>query len=86
MLIFGIRTKSKPVGHVLYHCSHCHANRVHTALSISKYFTLFFIAILPLGREYQIACNLCGLRLKAVALLEQQLRQMDLTGALPERV
>ena len=58
MLIFGIRTKSKPVGHVLYHCSHCQANRVHSALSISIYFTLFFIPI----------------------------RQMDLTGALPERV
>jgi hypothetical protein len=80
MLIWGVRWKTVPLGQVAYHCSNCVRSTVHTALVERGKITVFFIPMIPIGTRYMIVCNLCGLRLKAVANLKEQLQELERTG------
>ena len=84
MLIWGIRWFTTTLGQLLYPCSQCGKKTVHTAIVRKGRFTLFFIPIFPIGKQYQILCNLCGLRLKAVDNLRAQLEVWEKTGRLPD--
>ncbi|REJ91643.1 MAG: zinc-ribbon domain-containing protein [Planctomycetota bacterium] len=61
-IIFGIdsKTKAKPVGH--HHCPACQAERTFTELRRSRWFSLFFIPIIPLGSSSlgRVQCTTCG--------------------------
>jgi hypothetical protein len=57
---------------------------MHTAIVRKGRFTLFFIPLFPIGKRYQIVCNLCGLRLKAVDNLRAQLEVWEKTGRFPD--
>jgi len=82
MLIWGTRWSSTPLGQISYNCSQCGKQTVHTAYIRKGKFTLFFIPIFPISKQYLIACNLCGLRLKAVDNLLAQLENLEKTGNL----
>jgi len=84
MLIWGIRWFTTTLGQLLYPCSQCGKKTVHTAIVRKGRFTLFFIPIFPIGKQYQILCNLCGLRLKAVDNLRAQLEVWEKTGRFPD--
>jgi hypothetical protein len=84
MLIWGIRWFTTVLGQLLYACTHCQKSTMHTATVRKGRFTLFFIPIFPIGKQYLITCNLCGLRLKAVDNLRAQLETWEKTGRLPE--
>jgi zinc-ribbon family len=77
MLIWGIRWFTTVLGQLLYVCSHCQKSTMHTATVRKGRFTLFFIPIIPIGKQYLITCNLCGLRLKAVDNLRAQLETWE---------
>ena len=83
MIIWGIRWTAVILGQLLYACSHCQKQTMHSAIVRKGKFTLFFIPIFPVGRQYMISCNLCGLRLRAVGNLEAQLQQWEKTGQFP---
>lgn len=83
MLIWGIRWTTVILGQLLYACSHCQKQTMHSAIVRKGKFTLFFIPIFPVGRKYLIACDLCRLRLRAVGNLLAQLQQWDKTGQFP---
>jgi len=83
MLIFGTRWTAVMLGQLLYVCSHCQKETMHSAIVRKGMFTLFFIPLIPIGRQYLITCNLCGLRLRAVGNLLAQLQQWEKTGQLP---
>jgi hypothetical protein len=80
--IWGIRRVTKPLGQMLYRCSHCGKQVMHSAFAQRSRFTLFFIPLIPLATSYGISCGLCGLRLRAVANLRQQLANWARTGQL----
>jgi len=84
MLIWGIRWFTTTLGQLSYSCSHCQKTTVYSAIIRRGKFTLFFIPIFPIGRQYLIVCNLCGLRLKAVDNLRAQLEAWEKTGKFPE--
>jgi transcription elongation factor Elf1 len=84
MLIWGTRWSAITLGQLAYTCSRCGKTTVHSAIIRKGKFTLFFIPIFPIGKQYLIACNLCGLRLKAVDNLRTQLEQWKQTGKFPE--
>ena len=84
MLIWGIRWIAITLGQLSYSCSHCQKTTVHSAIIRKGRFTLFFIPIFPIGKQYLIVCNLCGLRLKAVGNLQAQLEVWEKTGKFPE--
>ena len=63
--LFGIRTRSKGLAQVEQPCSKCSKNTIHTAVETKRWFTLFFIPVIPLGASHLLRCNLCGLKLKS---------------------
>jgi hypothetical protein len=83
MLIFGTRWTLVVLGQLLYSCSHCQKQTMHSALVNKGKFTLFFIPLFPIGKKYLISCNLCGLRNRAVGTLYLQLQQWEKTGQFP---
>ena len=71
--LFGVRTKSKPIKQIQYPCSKCSRTTVFTAMESKRWFTLFFIPVIPLGGNFLIRCNLCGLTLKCSPELKEQI-------------
>jgi hypothetical protein len=41
-------------------CSFCHTPAAHAVTRLRKFFTLFFIPVLPIGTKYTTTCTLCG--------------------------
>ena len=73
LFLFGLRTKAKPTGQLEYPCSKCARTTMHTSIESKRWFTLFFIPVIPLGGNHLIRCNLCGLTLKCSPELKDQL-------------
>jgi zinc ribbon protein len=71
--LLGTRTKAKAIGQVERPCTKCAKNTVHTAVETKRWFTVFFIQVIPLGGSQVVRCNLCGLTLKASPELQAQL-------------
>jgi hypothetical protein len=49
-----------------------------TAIVSKRWFTLFFIPVIPLGSIHLIRCNLCGLTLKCSPELKAQIESKAL--------
>ena len=73
LFFFGLRTKTRGIKQVECPCTKCARRTVFTAMEVKKYFTLFFIPVIPLGTKRVIRCNLCGLTLKCSPELEAQI-------------
>ena len=71
--LLGTRTKAKAIGQVERPCTKCGRNTMQTAIESKRWFTLFFIPVIPLGSSQVVRCNLCGLTLKASPELQAQL-------------
>ena len=71
--LFGMRAKTKPIKQIQYPCSKCNRSTVFTAMESKRWFTLFFIPVIPLGGNFLIRCNLCGLTLKCSPELRAQI-------------
>jgi hypothetical protein len=71
--LFGIRTKAKSIGQVERPCSKCARLTMQNAVKSQRWFTLFFIPVIPLGSNYVLRCGVCGLATKASPELEHQL-------------
>lgn len=76
MIIYGYRRRNKVMGQVPYVCAQCKRNGYHAVVRTSRFFTLFWIPIIPLGSSTTARCNLCGYQEKvdnkqADALLAQ---------------
>jgi ribosomal protein L37E len=78
--LIGVGWKPRTLGQFHYRCSRCGKLTFHNAVVLRKSFTLFFIPLLPLGKDYEIVCNLCGLGSKPMATLQDQLRNLERTG------
>jgi zinc-ribbon family len=63
MIIWGLRTRSYPLGQRPLPCPHCHREAMTSAARARRWFTLFFIPLLPIGATQIVAsCGLCGYR------------------------
>ena len=71
--LFGVRTKTTPIRQIQYPCSKCSRPTMFTAMESKRWFTLFFIPVIPLGGNHLIRCNLCGLTLKCSPELKAQI-------------
>lgn len=69
--LFGWRTKAKSLGQVERPCSKCARPTMHAAIESKKWFTLFFIPVIPLGTNYINRCGVCGLATKGSAPMNQ---------------
>ena len=78
VLICGFRRKVVPLRQVACPCSHCgRRSTVHTLVVERGKITVFFVPLIPIATRYWILCNLCGLRLKAVGALKEQLKGLE---------
>ncbi|MFG0336096.1 MAG: zinc-ribbon domain-containing protein [Maioricimonas sp. JB049] len=61
-LIFGISTKLKAKPSGPFVCPACQTERPYAELRQSRWFTLFFIPLIPLGSSSQgrVQCTACG--------------------------
>jgi len=71
--LFGVRTKAKAIAQLERPCTKCARPTIFTVIESKRYFTLFFIPVIPLGGSQVVRCNLCGITLKASPELQQQL-------------
>jgi hypothetical protein len=71
--LLGVRRKAKAIGQIERQCTKCTRPTVQTAVESQRWFTLFFIPVIPLGSNLAVRCNLCGLTLKGSPELKTQL-------------
>jgi hypothetical protein len=61
MIIFGSRTVSRPRGQSMFFCPVCRTRRNGSHIVHTRYFTLYFLPIFPLGGSTDsICCMECG--------------------------
>ncbi len=61
-LIFGSRSRNMALGQKMYTCSRCRRPSYHTIVRLRRWFTLYFIPIIPMSQSTVSVCNLCGYR------------------------
>jgi hypothetical protein len=78
--LFGVRTKAKPIGQLDRACTKCARSTMHVAVETRRWFTLFFIPVIPLGGNHFVRCNLCGLTTKASPEMKSQMATMAMAA------
>ena len=82
-IIFGHRWTATAFGQVQISCPQCAKQAFHTAQFIKGKFTFFFIPLIPLSSRYQVTCNLCGNKRRALGILRTQLEALHRQGIIP---
>jgi|ERR1035437_2813963 hypothetical protein len=60
MIIFGYRTILKNIGVVFKKmCDHCHNEDYWVLTKVTRWFTLFFIPVIPVSSKYHLTCPIC---------------------------
>jgi hypothetical protein len=62
MIIFGTRGRISTMDGGQFYCPRCGGDRDYTRKGVRRWFTLFFIPIVPMGaaRNLRIVCSTCG--------------------------
>lgn len=62
MIIFGVRGRVAALGTGRFFCPRCHGDRQYTRKGVRRWFTLFFVPIVPLGAASgtRVCCDACG--------------------------
>ncbi|MBI1278492.1 MAG: zinc-ribbon domain-containing protein [Anaerolineaceae bacterium] len=60
MIIFGTRNRFKTIGTGQFYCPHCQTQRTYERKQAKRYFTLYFVPLIPMGDlgEY-VECQTC---------------------------
>jgi hypothetical protein len=60
MIIFGWTTKTLMLGMLVLICERCRHNAEHMAYQRRRWFTLFFVPIIPAHNRPEKICGACG--------------------------
>jgi hypothetical protein len=63
LIIFGWRTTLAHVATLLVQCSHCQTPAAHHVRKLRRWFTLFFIPLIPYKTVHYTTCTYCGVEL-----------------------
>lgn len=70
MIIYGYRHRNISLGSGEFQCPRCQMPRTYEYINVVRYFTLFFIALFPLGRlSSYIECQTCRTAFKPEELI-----------------
>jgi len=73
MIIYGWRTSESTLGQGVFDCPRCRTQQTCRHLAMNRWFTLYFIPVIPLGRiGEQVECSGCFSRYSSDVMLEQQ--------------
>jgi len=82
LIIFGIRVFYRTIGQGAFHCQRCGGDREFRHLAGRRWFTLFFIPVIPLSKAGEhVRCTTCGTRYRMEVLSVPTAAQMQ--AALP---
>jgi len=82
LLIWGLRVFYRTIGQGVFHCKRCGGDRQYRLRSGRRFFTLFFIPIIPLNKVGEhVQCLTCKTRYHTNALALPTAEQMQ--AALP---
>lgn len=59
-ILFGMRSTVKTLAMVMYLCTVSQQPAAHRLSQSTRWFTLFFIPVFPVGRRYVLTCSACG--------------------------
>jgi hypothetical protein len=71
--LIGIRTKAKAIAQQERACTKCLRPTMQAIVQTKKWFTLFFVPVIPLGGNFFARCGVCGLNAKCTSELKDQL-------------
>jgi transcription elongation factor Elf1 len=61
VIIFGTRVRHKVIGEGKFFCPKCQTQRLYQHKRASRYFTLYFLPIFPVGKLGEfVECQTCG--------------------------
>jgi hypothetical protein len=60
MIVYGLRSRNKVLGQVAYECSQCHQIAYHSGVRTTKWFTLFWVPVIPFSKKTTARCGTCG--------------------------
>jgi zinc-ribbon family/Tellurite resistance protein TerB len=82
LIIFGLRVFYRTIGQGMFHCQRCGGDREYRHRAGRRWFTLFFIPVIPLGQAGEhVRCTVCGTRYRMEVLSLPTSAQMQ--AALP---
>ncbi len=59
-ILFGTRSMVKTLAMVTFLCTTSKQPAAHRLSQITRWFTLFFVPVFPIGRRYVVTCAACG--------------------------
>ncbi|MBO4456538.1 MAG: zinc-ribbon domain-containing protein [Butyrivibrio sp.] len=61
-IIYGTKAFRKDLGYTnkVYHCNNCNNNNQQLILRNRKFFTLYWIPLIPFSSKYYVSCPVCG--------------------------
>lgn len=59
-LLFGFRSRVHTLARLLLICRACNRPAAQTIYRKVRWFTLFFIPVIPFSRKYLMQCAMCG--------------------------
>ncbi len=60
IILFGLRRRIQRLGTAFFLCPYCQTPAAQVVTRVRRYFTLFFIPVVPLGGKYVVTCTMCG--------------------------
>jgi zinc-ribbon family len=60
IILFGFRRRAARLATIFVMCGACRTPAAHALTRTRRYFTLFFIPVIPLGSKYFTTCTMCG--------------------------
>jgi predicted nucleic-acid-binding Zn-ribbon protein len=64
MIIWGFRGRNKVMGQLQFSCTRCKNVSFHGIVRTTRWFTLFFIPLIPFNKYTTARCNMCGFQTK----------------------
>jgi hypothetical protein len=74
LIIFGFRSFVKTLAMLTLVCDHCHNPAAHRVVQRSRWFTLFFIPVVPISFSRFTTCTYCGTTRKISKQEAEELR------------
>ncbi len=61
-VVYGRKAFRKDLGytHKVYHCPNCNNNKQYLVMRNRKFFTLYWIPLIPYSSKYYVTCPVCG--------------------------
>src|SRR5450759_3053675 len=59
-IIFGSCAKNKVLGQLYGRCPGCGREGYQTGVRSQRWFTLYFLPVIPMSKSTTLRCNLCG--------------------------